>query len=82
MRPPSGLWVSYEAQLRRWLRPNGQLFILFMQTGKADGPPFDCPIPAMKTLFERWIWPVTLDEGLQHGLGTIEQPVVLVRGSD
>jgi SAM-dependent methyltransferase len=76
---PPELWVAYEAQLRRWLRPGGRLFILFMQTGKEGGPPFDCPISAMKTLFGTWTWPESLPEGLPHGLGTIEQPAVLVR---
>lgn len=76
---PPALWVAYEAQLRRWLRPGGRLFILFMQTGKEGGPPFDCPIPAMRMLFSGWTWPAELAQGLPHGLGTIEQPAMLIR---
>jgi hypothetical protein len=76
---PPELWVAYEAQLRHWLRPGGRLFVLFMQTGREGGPPFDCPIPSMRTLFTEWDWPEGLGQGLPHRLGTIEQPAVLVR---
>ncbi len=76
---PPALWPAYEAQLRRWLRPGGRLFILFMQAGREGGPPFDCPLPAMRSLFSTWQWPDTLGEGVAHGLGTIEQPAILVR---
>ena len=76
---PPDLWQAYEAQLRRWVRPGGRLFILFMQTGREGGPPFDCPIPSMRTLFAHWTWPESLDAGFPHGLGTTEQPVILTR---
>ncbi len=79
--PPS-LWRAYEARLRRWLRPGGRLFILFMQTGHDGGPPFDCPVPAMRALFSAWTWPDTLTKPVSHGLGTEEQPVMLVRSHD
>lgn len=29
--PPS-LWAAYEARLRRWLRPGGRLFVVFIMT--------------------------------------------------
>jgi SAM-dependent methyltransferase len=76
---PPPLWPAYAASLRRWVRPGGRLFILFMQSTREGGPPFDCPMPAMRTLFADWTWPDTLSEGLPHGLGTVEQPAVLVR---
>lgn len=79
---PPDLWAAYAAQLHRWLRPGGRLFVLFMQTGRKGGPPFDCPIPAMKMLFAGWEWPDALAEGIPHGLGTIEQPAVLIRKDD
>ena len=74
---PPALWPAYEANLRRWVRPGGALFVLFMQTGKEGGPPFDCPIPAMRDLFQDWIWPSALETPHSHGLGTLEQPVIL-----
>lgn len=76
---PPDLWPAYEAQLRRWVRPGGRLFVLFMQTGREGGPPFDCPIPAMRALFGTWTWPDALAEPVPHGPGTMEQPAVLVR---
>jgi SAM-dependent methyltransferase len=79
---PPPLWPAYEAQLRRWLRPGGLLFVLFMQTGREGGPPFDCSIPEMRTLFSRWEWPATLQEGLPHDVGGIEQPVILRRPTE
>jgi len=79
---PPKLWPDYAARLHAWLRPGGRLFILFMQTGKSDGPPFHCDVAAMRTLFDatRWDWPDTLAAMLPHpsGVGT-EQPVVLPR---
>lgn len=74
---PPALWPAYEARLRRWLRPGGKLFVLFMQVGHDGGPPFDCPISAMRNLFADWAWPEVMLESVPHGLGTLEQPVVL-----
>jgi len=74
---PPPLWPAYEAQLRRWLRPNGRLFILFMQMGRPGGPPFDCPIPTMRALFAGWTWPDPLADLVRHGIGGTEQPVIL-----
>ncbi len=75
LSPP--LWPAYEARLRTWLRPGGRLFILFMQTGREGGPPFDCPLPEMRNLFSGWTWPDALAPSLPHGLGGQEQPAVL-----
>ena len=74
---PPPLWRAYHARLRTWLRPGGRLFILFMQTGRVGGPPFDCPMPAMRTLFAAWTWPETLPAPIPHGLGGMEQPAIL-----
>lgn len=76
---PPALWPAYEANIRRWVRPGGALFVLFMQTGKEGGPPFDCPLPTMRALFTDWIWPSALERQYPHGLGTIEQPAILHR---
>lgn len=76
--PPDRL-PDYEQLLAQWLRPGGALFVLFMQTGTEGGPPFDCPIPRMRTLFapERWIWPATVPPLVHHPSLRDEQPVVL-----
>jgi hypothetical protein len=79
---PPALWPDYAARLRSWLQPGGRLFILFMQTGKPDGPPFHCGITAMRTLFDatHWNWPEVVPEAMPHqsGIGA-EHPVVLAR---
>jgi hypothetical protein len=74
--PPS-LWPAYVAQLQRWLRPHGALFILFMQTGREGGPPFDCNLPAMRSLFAGWNWPDTLEAPVPQWNTNVEQPVIL-----
>lgn len=77
---PPPLRPAYEARLRAWLRPGGRLFVLFMQTSRDGGPPFDCPLPAMRALFASgWSWPDTPADPVPHGPQTIEQPAVLVR---
>lgn len=51
--------ADYEAKIYDWLNPRGKVFVLFMQTSKSGGPPFDCNIDEMKRLFieARWHWP-------------------------
>ena len=79
---PPASWPAYEARLRRWLRPGGRLFALFMQTGRDGGPPFDCPLPLMRALFRDWTWPDALGPAVPHSDGIAEQPAVLVRPAD
>jgi protein-L-isoaspartate O-methyltransferase len=60
-------WVHYSNQLRKWLKPEGQLWALFMQMirlpateqGLIVGPPYHCDINAMRALFTDtdWVWP-------------------------
>jgi hypothetical protein len=53
-----------------------------MQTGAEGGPPFDCPLDRMRSLFgDGWIWPGTIAEPVLHGMqmATREIPVVLNR---
>lgn len=60
-------WFAYAQQLRHWLRPGGNLWVLFMQMirtsaseeGAIVGLPYHCDINAMRALFpqERWQWP-------------------------
>lgn len=82
LAPP--LWPAYEARLRRWLRPGGRLFVLFMQTGRDTGPPFHCGLARMQMLFgaEHWAWPSQLEGRVQHPTGFFEQPAVLTRRED
>jgi len=79
LAPP--LWLEYELRLRRWLRPGGPLFVLFMQTGHDTGPPFDCDLGKMRELFARqyWRWQARLPERVPHPSSFFEQPVVLER---
>ncbi len=78
---PPPVLPEYAALLHRWLMPGGRLFVLFMQTGKAGGPPFDCPPEAMRQLFpaERWGWPERPEAAIAHPSLFSEQPCVLVR---
>lgn len=74
-------WAEYERRLADWLLPGGRLFALFMQTGRAGGPPYDCPMPAMEALFDatRWAWPDEPPRDVPHPNGMVEHAVVLER---
>lgn len=73
-------WLAYEAQLYRWLKPGGELAALFMQTGRDGGPPFDCPLEDMRSLFapQRWHWD-TQSIVSEHPLGVREHGFLLTR---
>lgn len=79
--PPERL-AAYTAQLGRWLRPGGVLAALFMQTGREGGPPFDCPLPAMRALLaeDTWHWPARGWPEVPHADGLFEIPLALTRG--
>jgi methyl halide transferase len=74
-------WPAYAARVRTWLRPGGRLFILFMQTHSAGGPPFHCDLATMQRLFPpgQWRWPERLESPIPQSPGRDEQPVVLER---
>lgn len=81
-------WVAYATQLRRWLRPGGRLFALFVQAQRAgaaqgfiEGPPYDCDINAMRALFPAplWSWPKPPYDSVPHPMGSSELAVVLTR---
>jgi SAM-dependent methyltransferase len=74
-------WPSYEQRLANWLLPGGSLFALFMQTGKQGGPPYDCPVPRMRELFEpsRWRWLTEAPIRVDHPSGLHEAGFVLLR---
>jgi methyl halide transferase len=75
------LWPGYAQRLHRWLRPDGALFILFMQSNRPDGPPFHCDIAAMRRLFAApaWRWSDILPDRVEHPSGLAEQPALLRR---
>lgn len=77
--PPS--WKDYATRVREWLRRDGVLAILFMQTGRDGGPPFHCDLATMRGLFdsEHWEWPDALPAPVAHPSGWSEQPAVLIR---
>ena len=74
-------WPAYANLLAKWIRPKGQLFALFMQTGKESGPPFHCDIEVMRRLFtdDYWHWPDTEPVEAPHSPGFFELGVVLER---
>ena len=79
---PPPFWRDYADRLHEWLRPDGVLAILFMQTGRDGGPPFHCDLATMRGLFaaERWTWPDALPAAVLHPSGAVaEQPAALLR---
>lgn len=76
---PPAIWPDYASRLHGWLRPGGTLFILFMQSTRAGGPPFHCDLGQMRLLFPAtlWTWPETLSAAIPHSAGLAEQPAVL-----
>ena len=53
--------AKYEQTVFDWLKPNGELFVLFAQKSNRpnEGPPFHCDLNEMKEIFltSRWSWP-------------------------
>lgn len=76
-----GHWAEYERRLADWLVFGGRLLALFIQTGQAAGPPFDCPVPDMRVLFaaSRWDWPEGPPLEIPHPNGLVEKGYVLTR---
>lgn len=74
------LWRQYETKLHQWLKPNGQLLALFMQSGKRNEPPYSCELDEMRTLFPttRWHW---IDDPIrvEHPMGLHEQACRLAK---
>lgn len=77
---PPDIWPDYAARLQRWLCWGGRLFVLFMQSGGAGGPPFNCDLSEMRRLFPptQWDWQEPLPSGVTHPSGRVEQPAVLL----
>lgn len=76
-----GHWPDYERQLHAWLKPGGLLCALFMQTGRAGGPPHHCGLPDMRALFreDRWTWTEQPHQQVPQPDGIFEYTAVLGR---
>lgn len=84
-------WIRYATQLQRWIRPNGALYLLFMQIdrpgarkGQVQGPPFHCDINAIHALFNTtyWAWPEENPVTIDHPQGWTELAIRLLRKPD
>lgn len=84
-----GHWLAYARQLHGWLRPQGVLWVMFMQMlrpaaseqGLIEGPPYHCDINAMRVLFPEsdWVWPRPPYERVPHPRLSHELALQLVR---
>lgn len=75
------LWPQYIERLAAWLDTGGQLLACFMQTDQAGGPPFHCPLDAMRRLFAppTWRWPEEPPTPIPHSAGFHELACLLTR---
>lgn len=73
-------WETYQQLLACWLRPNGKLFALFMQSEQNHAPPFACELPAMRELFAdpHWRW-TDAPVRVEHPTGMHEWGCILQR---
>jgi methyl halide transferase len=81
-------WADYAAQLVRWLRPGGRLFMMAMQCarpgaaeGRIEGPPYHMDVHGLRALLpaSAWIWPAPPYTAVAHPAGWFELAVVLQR---
>ncbi len=73
-------WNTYQQLLACWLRPQGTLFALFMQSEQHHAPPFSCDLLAMRGLFTEptWQWTDGPDR-IEHPTGMHELACILQR---
>ncbi len=78
---PDDVWPDYAERLHGWLRPDGRLYALFMQTGQPGGPPRHCDLLHMHRIFdeERWQWPESEPLFVPHRNGRFELGYILTR---
>lgn len=74
-------WTTYANRLHDWLRPEGRLYALFMQTDRAGGPPYHCDLTVMRTLFAptHWDWVEPPQRKVPHPNGLFEYAAILKR---
>lgn len=79
---PPEQWQTYAHCLQQWLKPEGQLFAQFMQTGQTGGPPWHCPVDLMQDLFPEkdWYWQTQLSPlAMRDNDPKFEIPYLLIR---
>ena len=79
-------WQTYARRLHGWLKPDGRLFALFMQSPKPgaedgwiQGPPYHCDIQAMRAILPagEWNWPKPPYPRVSHPAGMAELALIL-----
>ncbi len=80
---PQDTWTQYERKLYGWLKPQGKIFALFMQTQQQGGPPFHCELSEMQNLFSesRWFWHAE-ESQIPHPAGFYELAYVLEKAKE
>ena len=65
----------YAQLLKSWLKPDGQLYVLFAQTARKIGPPFHCDVQEMHDLFpnQDWKWSEKPLNAYPHPSGEISE---------
>ena len=82
-------WQDYALQLQQWIKPEGSLWVMFMQMlrpaaseeGVIHGPPYHCDINGMRALFSEksWVWPKPPYAKVKHPNISHELALRLVR---
>lgn len=73
-------WQTYQQLLACWLRAEGKLFAMFIQSDAPDGPPYSCPISTMRELFSTTTWRWTdASTRVEHPSGMHEIACALTR---
>ena len=73
-------WETYQQLLACWLRAEGKLFAMFMQSNTAMGPPYSCDLNTMQELFAMPTWRWSDDSTrVDHPSGMHEIACVLTR---
>ena len=73
-------WQTYQQLLACWLRAEGNLFAMFMQSDAPDGPPYSCPLDTMRQLFSKPTWHWSSDSTrVEHPTGVHEIACILTQ---
>lgn len=74
------LWDRYSDKLYSWLKPDGLLLALWMQTQTAGGPPYHCEVDVLRNHFNspEWRWSEEIDF-IPHPSGRHEVAYILLK---